>query len=63
MYSSQTSIHCDVYVSNWADVVNGIPILSCTEGGGWDLYPSSNNYMSAYGYDSGASAYKGIEDD
>jgi len=61
MFDSALSIHLDAYLDDWSQIINGTPLISCTETGGWNLYPSGDHMMSSL-YDSGTNSYKDVID-
>lgn len=60
MYTDKISVHLTAYMADWSQYVTGnssnnnkaMRLISCTEGGGFNIEPSSGN-ISAAGYDSG----------
>lgn len=51
MYTDKFSVHLEAYSDNWADVAS-TRLISCTEGGGWNI-ESVSNCVAAIAYDSG----------
>lgn len=51
MYTDKFSVHLEAYSDNWANAAN-TRLISCTEGGGWNI-ESVSNCVSAIAYDSG----------
>lgn len=56
MYYNKLSIHFDAYSLDWASVAPQ-RLISCTEGGGWNI-ESYTGKIAGIGYDESASAYK-----
>lgn len=58
MYTNRISVHLSAYMDDWS-LYSSTPmrIISCTEGGGWNIEPS-NDCIAFACYDAGASSYK-----
>lgn len=57
-YADNLSLHIDVYMSDWTDIVNR-QIISCTEGGGWGLGYNANTV--GHGSEIHTGNYSGID--
>ena len=51
MYTDKFSVHLEAYAADWSAVANQ-RLISCTEGGGWNIEPSGSN-VAFIAYDSG----------
>ena len=57
-YTNNLSIHIEVYMENWMDIVNS-QIMSCTEGGGWGLGYMANTV--GHGFEVHTGSYSGFD--
>lgn len=51
MYTDKIAIHLTAYRDDWSTFDNGMKLISCTEGGGWNI-EGGDNYTRASGYES-----------
>ncbi len=52
MYTDKITVMARAYMNDWTQYKNGMRIISCTEGGGWNLEPGGE-YLQFAIYDSG----------
>lgn len=52
MYTNKITVMARAYMDDWTQYKNGMRIISCTEGGGWNLEPNGD-YLQFAIYDSG----------
>ena len=52
MYTDRITVMARAYMDNWTQYKNGMRIISCTEGGGWNL-EQGGEYLQFAIYDSG----------
>lgn len=52
MYTDRITVMARAYMDDWTQYKNGMRIISCTEGGGWNLEPGGE-YLQFAIYDSG----------
>ena len=52
MYTDKITVMARAYMDDWTQYKNGMRIISCTEGGGWNLEPNGD-YLQFAIYDSG----------
>ena len=52
MYTDRITVMARTYMDDWTQYKNGMRIISCTEGGGWNLEPGGE-YLQFAIYDSG----------
>ena len=52
MYTDKITVMARAYMDDWTQYKNGMRIISCTEGGGWNL-EQSGEYLQFAIYDSG----------
>lgn len=59
MYTDKLSVHLVAYMADWSLYTNGasggvqMRLISCTEGGGWNIEATDGVHICAAGYDSG----------
>ncbi len=64
MFTDALSINVWAYMDNWTEYASkGMRIISCMQGGGWGIEPSTDGKVLIFqGYDSGV-GYKGVRSD
>ena len=61
MIKDEITVNLWAYMSDWSNYSGGAyRIISCTEGGGWNIEPSSGKLCFACGTGSSANAYKNV---